>query len=946
MAKILSLLILLFCGPFLFQAHAQSGDLFLRNYNITLKNIDAQNLAATQGGNGVMYFANKKGILSYDGVTWDIIRTNSTPYSLATDERGNGRVLVGCRNDFGYLTKLKTGEDQYVSLLKEKADFGEINRILLTRKHAYFYSEKEVFQVSLPDNKITQTWKVQSDRVFMGMTQIGENIYLNIKGKGLYQLKGKDLVAIPNTTMYANLYIKASLPFDSQRVLLGLSDHSTYLFDGQKVQLYMPVAREYIKGNIINTGLALRGDKIALGTLSGGVIILNKNTYTTEYILNYQTGLPDDEVFALCMDKQGGIWICHAEGISRADIGLPVRSFSGYAGLVGNIESLINVKDSLFVATSDGLFYLYKVNRYEEIEGLIRKEQKYVQNVETVTRTIKISEPNTSERFRRYQLPKEGGHKPEERKIEIEEETEKKRIPVKAYSTETITSLFSTKEAREAYALQSIPYIYKKVEGLDAKCRQLLHHKGEVLVASNLGLFRIHNQKGNVSAEAILRDEYINFIYVSRRNPDYLYVTTAEGMVILRYQAGNWRVHSQLKEAFKTATYSIVEDGNTVWLGAESRVYKVTLGNDFLPQKLPEKYEFKDSFSEDVVVRMVKGQPTFILSAGIYSYSPKTNQMYKNPRLERYFNARSAIFYKQEGFTWIKNSVWQNISQPLQKDSLRTLFLDFFEDLQEVYVDNQQNLWAVDNNTLYRVASSAQITKNEGFTTYIRNIYSKADKFLPLDASVFEYSRQALSLTFKLATPFYQGEGEVEYQYWLEGLSEGWSDWNTQAIISFPFLPSGNYKLHVRARNIFKQQTQEKVFSFKVEPPFWETYWFYGLQIAILLLLLLLSFLFNRSGKRSRLSYILSIISIITVFEFLFLLFEPYVDDFSNGIPVLKLGMNIMLALSLHPLERLLRTFVSKPTPQQVVEAPEAPPEPNTQQAIRTNETTISDENQ
>ncbi len=945
MAKKQRLFILLACSSFLFKIQAQSGDLFLHNYIINLKNIDTQNLAATQGGDGVMYFANKKGILSYDGVTWDIIRTNSTPYSLVTDMRGGGRVLVGCRNDFGYLTKLKTGEVKYVSFLKTKADFGEINRILLTKQCAYFYSEKEVFQVALANDKITQTWKVQSDRVFMGMTQIGEKIYINIKGKGLYQLKGKDLVAIPNTTMYANLYLKATLPFDSQRVLLGLSNHATYLFDGQKVQLYMPVAHEYIKGNIINTGLALGGEKMAMGTLSGGVIILNKNTYNTEYILNYQTGLPDDEVFALCMDRQGGIWICHAEGISRADLGLPVRSFSGYAGLVGNIESLINIKDSLFVATSDGLFYLYKVNRYEEVEGFIRKEQKYVQNIETVIRTVKISEPNTSERFRRYQPPKKGGNKPTERKIEVEEETEQKRVPVKAYSTETITSLFSTKEAREAYALQSIPYIYKKVEGLDAKCRQLIHHKGEILVASNLGLFRVRNQKGSVNAEAILRDEYINFMYISQRNPDYLYVTTAEGMVILRYQAGNWLVHSQLKEAFKTATYSLVEDGNTVWLGAESRVYKVTLGQDFLPQKLPEKYDFRDSFSEDVIVRMLKGQATFILSAGIYSYSPKSNQMYKNPRLERYFNTRSEVFYKQAGFTWIKNTVWQNISQPLRKDSLRTLFLDFFRDLNEIYVDEQQNIWAVDNNALYRIAADAQVLKDKSFNTYIRNIYSKADKFLPLDESVFEYNRQALSLTFKLATPFYQGEGEIEYQYWLEGLSEDWSEWDTQALISFPFLPSGKYKLHVRARNIFKQQSQEKVFAFKVEPPFWETYWFYGLQIAILLSLLLLSFLFNRSGKRSRVSYILSIISIITVFEFLFLLFEPYVDDFSNGIPVLKLGMNITLALSLHPLERLLRTFVSKPEPPQTIETPEAPPEVASQIAERSSDLEAEDEN-
>ncbi len=914
-------LVLLIIGyASLLQLSAQSGDLFLKNYEIPLKNIEPRNLAATQGNNGLMYFANKKGVLSYDGAAWDIIRTNSTPYALLTDKNPSGSVYVGCRNDFGYLQTLKTGKDQYVSLLKQKADFGEINRILMSKAFIYFYSEKEVFQVSQKTHKITQSWKVQPDRVFLGMTQIGEKIYLNIRGKGLYQLTEKGMNAIPNTAMYANLYIKAAIPLDNHSVLLGLSNQHMYVFDGQKIQIYVSEALEYIKGNAIQTGLALGNDRMALGTLSGGVIIIHKKTRQTEYLLNYQTGLLDDEVFALCNDRQGGIWICHAQGISRADISLPVRTFSGYAGLVGNIESLLTANDSLFVATSDGLFYLYKVNRYEEIEGFIRKEQKYVQNVETITRTIKITEPLSGSRFRKYQLP-QNGFKPEERKIETEEDSETKRIPVKAYSTETITSLFSTKEAREAYALQSIPYIYKKVEGLDAKCRQMIQHKGNILVASNFGLYKISNQEGAVSAVAILPDVYVHFLSISERNPDYLYVATDDGLVILHYAEGKWNTHTQLKETLKTSVYSVMEDGQTLWLGAESRVFKISLDQNFLPQNLPKLYEFPESFSEDVIVRKLKNQPAFILSSGIYTYSPQADKMIKNPRLARYFNPQSKIFYQQKGYTWIKNKDWQNISQPTESKNLKSIFLDFFNDLTEVYVDTNKNIWLVDNNNLYRISSEANVGKNINFSTYIRNIYSNSNKFLPLDRAVFEYSRQALSLTFKLATPFYQGEGGIEYQYWLEGLSPGWSEWDGKSVIVFPFLPSGTYKLHVKARNIFKQQSQEKIFSFEVAPPFWETYWFYGLQIGVLLSLLLLSFLFNRSGKRSRLSFVLSLISIITVFEFLFLLFEPYVDDIANGIPVLKLGMNIMLALSLSPLERLIRSLIYKPAVVRVVEA-------------------------
>ncbi len=912
MNKPISLCFFLFFLVFYDLSLAQKGDLYLYNYDVPIKNLDNQNSAVVQGNNGFMYFANKKGVMSYDGVSWELIRTSNTPYALVVDPRRGGKVYVGCRESFGYLKRDKKGQDNYVTISGDYKNFGEIQHIKILDKFIYFYSDKALFKASLASNQVIKVWRANPDREFAGLAFHQDKIYINIQGKGLHQVQEKGFRLVKETKeAFADHYLRASVRYNSSQSLLCMSDDQCYYFNGRSIKPYKPFAENYIEGNVIRTALNLNDQLLAIATLSGGVIVIDKKTLDTEAILNYQTGLPDDEVSAICTDNQGGIWISHAKGISRADLKLPIRLFSGYAGLEGNLETVFTHGDSLFVATSDGLYYLSKVDRYEEIASLIRKEQKYLRTVENVVKTIRIEEPFPEKTVRIYRHS-QNGEKKERRKIIIEEEKEIKKIPTRVFGTEFATTLFRTKEARKAYALQSIPYIYKEVKGLNAKCRQLLSYRGSVIAASNLGLYEVVQKGEEIEANPIIPDKYINFIYQSEQNPSWLYVCTESGLIILTKDQYTWREVANQEDALNTNVYSLMEDGNTLWLGAESQVFKLKIGQEG-ELSAPKRYLFKESYSEDVLVRMLKGNPAFILSSGIYSYNPKKDDLFKNPKLQKYFNPRSHIFYQQAGFTWIKNSSWQNISHPEDTDFLKTTYFEFFGNIEEIYVDPKQNIWIIDNNSLFRISSEAQKDKQENFTAYIKHIQNKPDEFIPLDQVIFDYNKEGRSFTFRMAAPFYRNESAVEYQYWLEGLSKDWSDWNTEAAISFPYVPSGDYKLHVRARNMFNQRSEEQIYAFRIRPPFWETYWFYGLQISVMLGLLILSFVFSRSGKNATVAYILTFVSLITIFEFVILLLEPYVENFSNGIPIFKLGMNILLAISLNPLERYVKTWLKEP---------------------------------
>ncbi len=552
--------ILILLTLFTTTALAQQGDLYLHNYKIPISNIDNHNLSAVQGKNGVLYFANTKGIIAYDGVSWEIINTPGTPYALAYDEKNNGNLYVGCSENFGYLKTDNTGKEKYVSISEKIKNFGEIIQILLTKQYVYYYSNKALFQVSLKTSKIVKNWKVQKNNLFTGFFAHNNIVYINMSGKGLHQIAGDKLYLVKGGKIFEDLYINFSLNYNDKTALICTHNNEIYLFDGKIFKQFEFDAREYITVNQLLSGIDLSENEFVLSTLSGGCVIIDKKTGKTNKIINYQTGLPDDEVLALCKDSQGGLWICNEYGITRAALNLPVHNFSNYYGLEGNVISVISCNNTIYTATSEGLFYLSKVSDYEEVVNFIKKEQiQYITKIttpttktlETTTKTIKITE--SKEIIKKGLIHSIFGKKEYETKIDTTGEITATKEVIDTIETPAIEEIpsieeiivesaipasyskFSSPEARKIYALQSIPFIYKPVEGINGKCRQLINYNGKLIVASNTGLYEVSDSK----ATPIIKDLYINFICRSKQHTNRFYVGVNNGLISIFYKEDN-----------------------------------------------------------------------------------------------------------------------------------------------------------------------------------------------------------------------------------------------------------------------------------------------------------------------------------------------------------------------------------------------------------------------
>src|SRR5688572_23600643 len=85
------------------------------NYSKLSYSAGAQNWDVKQDTNGIMYFANNEGLLTFDGSYWNLyhLPNHTVVRSL---EIKNEKIYVGAQNEIGFFSPDKSGKLAYTSL--------------------------------------------------------------------------------------------------------------------------------------------------------------------------------------------------------------------------------------------------------------------------------------------------------------------------------------------------------------------------------------------------------------------------------------------------------------------------------------------------------------------------------------------------------------------------------------------------------------------------------------------------------------------------------------------------------------------------------------------------------------------------------------------------------------------------------------------------------------
>ena len=835
---------------------AQEGNPFMTHFKLP-DGAGKHNWGFEQDENGLMFILNQRGIFIFDGLQWENLAVSGRPVSMAYSNRlfyctdkGVGYIL---RNEKGiYEQNLVIGSDE----------INPFHELVRTGEGVFAISPRTICLISNDDElKIDTIYHASDPRVFIsGFFVLGNQMYYinNFTDINRYT---KDGSSEKIESLSAGENFTFSFKHGNQ-IFLGSSANKLYRFDGRRLSPFHLQQGDYFRTSLLGGGISLGPEKFALSTINGGCMVINASDGSTLNVLNYFHGLPDDEIHSLGLDNEGGLWISHGMGITRADLSLPVRSFGFYPGLSGNLLSALEFSGILYVGTSEGLYYLDEEREYRRIvitvePEIIPGEAEHEKPDEQKEEAKPVADDKEQQEGRAAPA---GDKQPGEETVEQRRgflsrfinrlaqrddetddrepaEEEPHEVPADRNRIEIQPPAFpdekkAVPERRVVHQLQSVSHTYKPVSGIRGKVLHLAGHGGSLYAATNLGLFQVTNG----SATSILRGKNILFMEGSGIRNDALLIGTDEGAYIVTRKGRMWSVEPLL-DSYNQLVVSMAEiDGEHFLVTTEFEIILLKRNEDnyFDSRIIPSPGR---EFSVPVV-RRINGEIRIFSSDSVFVFNPENEQLIADSTFIK--EGVSAIAFYQSDFTWIKTGTqWISFTSGPDPAPAETNLINILDNPNSIFVSDRGEIYAVTGfDHLYRISAVSGDESGRELGIYLKGVRGLSGNLLDPGDIRLEYANNTLKID--ISAPFYIKEGSVVFQYYISGLTERWSEWSGDPVLEFPYLPQGNYTLNIRAKDILGNISGSLDIPLLVKPPFWQTGWFLIVFSIIVILLFIL----------------------------------------------------------------------------------------------------------
>ena len=354
---------------------------FITNYRYQEYNADGVNWWAAEDDKGVMYFANTKGILVFDGQRWELVRPPGSSETRALAKGKDGRIYVATNGDIGYLAPDKKGKLEFISLKdkvpEDKRNFGIVwEAVTLNDGSIMFRSNNRLLIWDYKAFKI-----LESKEGFHVGASIGDQYYCRIWTRGLTILKNDSFHVVPNGEKFANERIYVMLPYDEKRVLIGTRTQGLFLYDGKDFIPFKTEADKYIFNTSLYGGRILSNGLIAMNTFNDGMVIIDKQGKLIQRI-DKSVGLQDNSVDFLFEDSRSILWMPLFNGIAKVDLRSSLTYYNESMGLPAKTVFAVGTDNGvIYAGTNNGIFMLNRsTNRFEKLAGTSGQSNGFTRN--------------------------------------------------------------------------------------------------------------------------------------------------------------------------------------------------------------------------------------------------------------------------------------------------------------------------------------------------------------------------------------------------------------------------------------------------------------------------------------------------------------------------------------------------------------------------------------
>lgn len=844
-----------------FTGSAQNGSYYLAQYDLKDRGLSNYNYDIVQDSRGLIYMANLKGVVVSDGLDWSLIETPFSVFALAFDNNNN--LYVGGRKEIAVIDKARNSSESYHVISKVKQ---EIIKITYHKGDVYFLTEKTLYSYSTSSKKLSTIDNLPGD-TFLDIITINESVYIVSSGLGIQELsesKSENFIGgLPSNSLGVKISTQGT-----QFVYTSTGEYFLKKLNDTEYKEFLIEDEGYLEQNTPVKIRWVNADLIAISTISGGVVFISSTTGKVEQYMNYENGLSDNEVLTLFVSKNNIVWCSTPQGVSIIAPETPIRNYASYKGLSGKIQVVREFDDRLFVGTSVGLFELVKKSVFKDIVSYKK-----------VTKKEKIR----------------GEVLPEEKKGLFKKKSKSKATPITITRNKTYYQKQVTKQ------LLSQNYEYKKIDSIDSKVVQLIEYKGRLLIGSLSGIFELKNNQ-----TIKIFEQPIVYIYKPEQSSFLMVSTYDKEIKVLTESQNNW-IETGLLNGLDDLVEQIEQgDNGSLWLCGADSIYRVVLNSAYTLDDV-EVYPINNPHWERIYANPYKGKTYFLNTSGYYYY--EDHSIKKDSLMEKNIGLPTKMILSSNNNLWVNTGhFWYGQGKDLN-NSLN--FISLFEDPRYIAEAGDNNFWVVaGNNQLYKINGDELSSISRKFELFLET--AQIDSVAMQITEVMGDIDQQSSLSFKFASPDYTNIYQTEFQYRLVGLSSEWSEWSrTNNEITFPYLPSGRYRLEVKARDALGNEQNSESISFRILAPYWKRSWFYLIELIFFGGLMTISVIINRRTHRfTLLSRLLTYLTLIFIVEFVQTIAEAKFE--TNQSPVINFFIQVAIALSILPAELVLRKFITK----------------------------------
>jgi len=334
---------------------------YVQNFNKSIYQSGNQNWAIAKDKKGIMYFGNAQGLLTYDGRYWQqhLMPNRQIVRAVAAGE--NDKIYTGSFGEFGYWSSKdrKLSYTSLTSLLPKKSPVSdEVWKIYADESKTGAAEKRIIFQTfsALYIYQKNQIKVVKAPGTFLFLQKVNGHFYIEVLGKGIFELLGNTLVPLKNTGKLIPANILSILPYKNGNLLIGTSKDGLFLYNGTAYVPFNTPANGFLRQFQLNNGACIGGKYYAFGTILNGLIVIDEGGNVIQQI-NKFAGLQNNTVLSLYTDDGQNLWAGLDNGIDRVDLNSPLYFYLDKAGQFGTVYSSLIYQNKIYLGTNQGLFY-------------------------------------------------------------------------------------------------------------------------------------------------------------------------------------------------------------------------------------------------------------------------------------------------------------------------------------------------------------------------------------------------------------------------------------------------------------------------------------------------------------------------------------------------------------------------------------------------------------